>query len=285
MRSDFTEFDLPDRVTETFPPDRSRLFDLVRSQTTDEMLEAVSRADYGQDAPAHLLELKRIRDGINLESPITWNPNEVLSLFRWGEFESEKLLTDRLTFHQARAFCAGALLCVPDQHENRQLLSNEAVAPLIESCTVLGVGHLKLLAQQLVAQVQLLEPWDQDFLFNAFGLVATVNLLPDSPKETVEELEEWFMHAHTESLAWHITDQGCKIGTFLDIPNATISRGRWARIASRIIPARAHAPDFAELLVVLQVPPSLKARIRSNWPLIRSVLQIPFWLIKNRFKR
>ena len=47
MREDFTEFDMPASLEEVFPPDGTRLFDLLCRRMTDGMLRFIAEADYG----------------------------------------------------------------------------------------------------------------------------------------------------------------------------------------------------------------------------------------------
>lgn len=58
-RADLT---IPPALTRAFPPATDALLDLLRARIDDEMLEDISRADYGEDAENHLRVLRGIRD-------------------------------------------------------------------------------------------------------------------------------------------------------------------------------------------------------------------------------
>ena len=46
----------------TFGPDRDGLLQKVSELVDDQMLVEIAKADYGQDVPEHLSELRQIRD-------------------------------------------------------------------------------------------------------------------------------------------------------------------------------------------------------------------------------
>src|SRR5207244_1506392 len=130
--------------------------------------------DYGDRASEHRSELERIRKGVDLEKPLTWEPNEVLSLFRWSDFVSEKRLKQPEEFHLARAFCCCALLLIPDVHGNREPFDVDALAPLIESCLELGDKCRIQLAQFISWSLPEMEVWDEPYLLYALGFVVSV---------------------------------------------------------------------------------------------------------------
>ena len=203
MIDDFYSLRPPQEVVGVYPPDREALFDLVRSEITDENLAAIAACDYGDRTDEHLAALKEIRDGANRGEPIEWVPNEVLGLFRWSEYSDERTQMDQTAFHLTRAFCCCALLRYPDVNENRTPFSNESVAPLIESCAVLGEPYLTGLASYFTWSLQTMDIWDDDYLFHAFGLMIVLTELQNADSPLLERCGQWLIRANAHILPWH----------------------------------------------------------------------------------
>lgn len=70
---------------ESLKPDQDALFSKIAEHITDDMLEEISRADYGNDADEHLAALRRLRNTGELSAPFYWYPFEVLELIRYIE--------------------------------------------------------------------------------------------------------------------------------------------------------------------------------------------------------
>lgn len=238
MREDFTELKLPDSVSGAFPPSRDGLFHAVRAQTDDSMLKVVAECDYGMDADKHFTELKKIRDGLGWDEPMEWEPNEVLQLYRWSDAPDESRPNKRhegeLTgreFHIARAFCCCALLRVADHNENRSVFSNDSLAPLIDSCLHLGRPYGEFLARYLTWSLAAMEPWDEDYLYHGFGLLAVLAQL-GAPEADV--VGEWIPRANDEIMPWHAANAYPDAKSFIDLRFTSISGAKWRRIALQI---------------------------------------------------
>jgi len=100
--------DLLDR----FDPDADVLLRAISSHVNDEMLDCVSRADYGEDSDEHLSALQQIRDTGSMPENLGWIPMEVLELIRWSEPEDPKWKPGRTGEfgHWMRAFSCAAIL-------------------------------------------------------------------------------------------------------------------------------------------------------------------------------
>jgi hypothetical protein len=231
---DFPKLPLPSEVFEAYPPDRQALFDTIRPLVTDAMLGVVANSDYNYLHAEHFAALQRIRDGIDLDEPIGWVPNEVLTLFRWSEEEYDPILDDADAFHIARAFCCSTLLRIPDVHENRSRFDNDAFAPLIESCLLLGEPFRQRLLGLLTYSLQEMESWDEDFLFVAFGLLATVTLTDQPEPELGRLVATWVLRANREVLPHHFGRTYPEHRTFIDIRYASTAPERWARLAQLV---------------------------------------------------
>ncbi|HEY0865959.1 MAG TPA: hypothetical protein VGE01_01195 [Fimbriimonas sp.] len=250
MREDFSELELPQEAIVAYPPDRDALFAYLRARTTDKMLRAIAECDYGEDAIEHGKELKRIREGRNLEQPIGWIPNEVLSLFRWSEFDTEKVLRDPTEFHLARAFACCALTLIPDEIENRDLFEPDSLLPLVESIPILGHEYRAPLLSLATHALRELKPWDEPYLFYGLGLLSAVVEGPHE-EELLDRLGRWFVAAHEEILPWHSDRSYSDARTFLDLRFISIQQNRWRNLAAGLrerVPGESPLQPLLELL-------------------------------------
>lgn len=215
------------------------------------MLRVVAACDYGDNATEYFAALKQIRAGLEPDEPIGWIPNEVLCVFRWSDFSSEKALISESDFHTARAFCCAVLLRNPDIVENRSLFDNDSVAPLLESCQHLGEPDLRHLTSYLAWSLGTMEPWDEDYLFHATALVLAAASGSLVLRSRVATLGEWLIRIDAEIRPWHfdensypseraaawlryeLTPEPKRWRSFLDIPYATISQKLWRRVIAK----------------------------------------------------
>jgi hypothetical protein len=97
-------------------PDQDSLFLELSNHITDEMLDKIARADYGQDQELHLAPLHILRDQHIFVEPMHWYPCEVLELVR-NSGPDGNLGTDD---HWIRAFSCAALLRAKNEPWNYQ---------------------------------------------------------------------------------------------------------------------------------------------------------------------
>ena len=103
-------------VLNRFEPDGDVLLRAISAQVTDEMLECISRDDYGFDADKHFGALKRFRDTFPLPENPVMIPMEVLELMRWDEPDADIRPGKTAEFgHWMVAFACAAILRV--EHE------------------------------------------------------------------------------------------------------------------------------------------------------------------------
>jgi hypothetical protein len=246
MREDFSELRLPREIVEAFPPDRDALFDHVRPRVTDEMLAAIAQSDYGDRADEHLLELERIRAGIDLDRPIGWVPNEVLALFCWSEHNESRSLRPE-EFHLARVFCCCALRKIPDIPGNRCLFDGAYLSGLVDSCLVLGGPYLGLLLPQITWSLEEIEAWDQDYLLHGFGLLAAMGLGGHLETREFEVVGDWLIRANREILPRQVPNPSPTARTFMD--TASLFSGRdWQGLAARLQARVAPETELARFL-------------------------------------
>jgi len=72
-----------------FEPDGDALLRAISAHVTDEMLDWISRMDYGRDEDRHLAALRRLRDSLTLPENPVMVPMEVLELMRWDEPDAD----------------------------------------------------------------------------------------------------------------------------------------------------------------------------------------------------
>jgi hypothetical protein len=68
-----------------FDPDGDVLLRAISAHVSDEMLECISRADYGIDADKHFAALHLLRDDLTFPENPVMVPMEVLELMRWDD--------------------------------------------------------------------------------------------------------------------------------------------------------------------------------------------------------
>jgi len=198
-----SENDIPTSLIAAFPPSADGLLGLVGGLVTDEMLDEISRADYGMDADAHLEQLGVIRDSIRVPDPFEWHPKEVLELIRWSRPDDPEWRpgsTGRRG-HIMRAFSCAALLRTPAVPPNYDCLwgDNQTLAQLIESALILGDGLPEALASFLTWRFPLLSLTEEERPFFAFGVILLALLISFekfSPAE-VEEMVAFVMQAES----------------------------------------------------------------------------------------
>ena len=154
--------------------DPARLLDLLRPRLTPEMLHKLSCADWGFDHEQHLAALLDIQRTGLIPQPLRHHPEEVLSLTRWKEGVD--------TDHVVRAFVC-TVLCIDNLAPDYQDAVHESIAPLIESCIVVGSDALDALIELLVALCEGSDYNFQDPAFYHLGLlIAAAARDPDDPR-------------------------------------------------------------------------------------------------------
>jgi hypothetical protein len=99
-------------VLNRFDPDGDLLLRAISTHITDEMLECISQADYGDRADEHLAALRLIQQTGAFPENLAWVPMEVLELIRWSEPENPEWKPGRTGEfgHWMRAFSCAAIL-------------------------------------------------------------------------------------------------------------------------------------------------------------------------------
>lgn len=251
MREDFDELRVPAALVERYPPDRFELFDALGSQVSDELLKRIAQADYGQEVQKHFAGLKRVRAKVGLGKRLDWHPREVLELVRWSS-PNEWPTDDR---HLATAFCACALIVVPWDGSDEGFLEADSTGALLATVPQLDrdlvVPLLKLLIEMLVHA----EPWEEDYLYVALGLVFLLYRMGDPDWV---QLGEWFAKIEREILPWH-SSLYPNAQSILEI-RSTVSHERFHRLVVELLDAPGVGPEFRKSL-------SRSAKVEDEgWP-------------------
>src|ERR1700759_2204844 len=95
-----------------FRPEPDVLLRAISAHISDEMLEVISIADYGDRADEHLAALRQVRDTGTFPAELHWCPMEVFELTRWSEPDDPDWKPGRTgEFGQwMRAFSCSAIL-------------------------------------------------------------------------------------------------------------------------------------------------------------------------------
>lgn len=249
MEEVFDHLETPQTFVAAFPPDRDGLFDLVRSRTTDRMLEFIAEADYEMCVPEYFSALSRIRSGIGLDEPIRGFPDEVLSLFRWSNFENQDQFQDSYEFHLARAFVCSTLLRVPLWIDPQSIFDADALGPLIESCLILGEPFLSRLASLITWGLLNMDGGDSTFW--SFGLWVAVAGSSRTEPDVARQVGEWVMEMNNEIVSSYTADTGAFAQTFLEMNWLLIRPDRWRKLAASLKPSLtrgSHLELFAHLV-------------------------------------
>jgi tetratricopeptide (TPR) repeat protein len=173
-----------------FTADPTGLFDVLRTQMTEEMLQDIAGADYGNDYEQNLVHLNDICTSGTIPNPLSGDLLEVLQLKHWGTGDEVN--------HVQRAFVCTVLgiefcgaECGSDGHQS--------VFPvLIESCLALGDPAMACLDGLMIAAVEGALDFDSSYLFALYGLfLARVAQDPSDERlvalaETLEATEPQF---------------------------------------------------------------------------------------------
>ncbi|QYK53727.1 MAG: hypothetical protein KF824_02275 [Fimbriimonadaceae bacterium] len=230
------ELVIPQVLADRYGSGEGGLLEQVCPLVTNKMLKVISNSDYGHDAKEHYEAIKAIRDGQNWDKPLTWVPNEVLSLYRWSTFESQKEIKSESEYHITRLFACCAMGRIGDKNENYLQTSPDLLEPMVDSAIFLKGEFLEKLKLEIIAVLRESKPWDNHAMFWIFGLLALSVLGEGKAIENEPQIiGDWLNEVNEESLEWFSSYTGKDPKTFLDINFETIHPDRWAKLAKRMI--------------------------------------------------
>jgi hypothetical protein len=187
-------------------PDGEQLLAEISKHITDDMLEEIAAADYGQGLEQHLASLRRLRDTGRFVEPMHWYPCEVLELIRYSKPEDPSWKPGSLGIrgHWMRAFASAALLRAlgpPWEYEADPAPPSYTLIQLICSLRALPVDFTSS-AVRVLAWLMLrsdLEGTDEQVIYYGVGLLwATLHRNPPPPDRDLVGLSEWIVARESE---------------------------------------------------------------------------------------
>jgi hypothetical protein len=182
-------------------PGADALLRAISAHITDDMLDEIARADYGEEVESHLAALLPIRDEARFIVPMQWCPGEVLELIRYSQPETPdwKPGSPKIRGHWMRAFASAALLRAqfpPWNYGADAARPSVSLIQLTYSLRALPV-NFNVEAAQFVAylmQQSDLEGNDEEVLYYAIALLWFALHLGKPPRdELLVELCEWLV--------------------------------------------------------------------------------------------
>ena len=188
-----------------FNPDPDLLLRAISTHISDEMLEAISMADYGMDSEEYFVALRQVRDTGTFPRDLVRFPMEALELIRWSEPENPEWKPGRTGEfgHWMRAFACAAILRAqypPYNYMYNDGCTDTTTIQLIESIRRLPVD-LNTAASQLFAWLILnSEPEGQNQAIREYGVallwffVHAVKI----PDDALEFFAQWLIRRAQE---------------------------------------------------------------------------------------
>ncbi|HEY2472774.1 MAG TPA: hypothetical protein VGI45_33625 [Terracidiphilus sp.] len=196
-----------------FEPDGDVLLRAISAHVTDEMLERISRADYGDRAREHLATLKVLRETGGFPKNMYWVPMEVLELTRWSDPDANIRPGKTAEFgHWIRAFSCAAILRAehePWNYKHNDGCTDSTAIQLIFSLEALPI-HLNREAARNFAWVLLRSDPEgkekiQDESVREFGVALlwfALHLDPPAPDDDLISLAQWTSR-RADELKWN----------------------------------------------------------------------------------
>jgi hypothetical protein len=210
---------------------------------TDEMLVEIASCDYGHNVQENFEALKKIRDTLELESRLQWEPKEVLELTRWSEpAELRPNRSHGQSGHLIRAFCCVTLLVAgADPANDDYILSeNETLVQALESCLYLGSEYCQQLGELLTRRYPNLHDYDTTPMFVIFTMIVlALNIHTDSISKEQTALLVTHLNAEhdrlkgTEDDPWILTNRKYR-SSFLGMETFDQKHRKWLYFASQI---------------------------------------------------
>lgn len=197
-------------------PEPEGLLREISKHISDDMLEEIAAADYGQDIEKHLVGLRQIRDTGTFPPNMVWCPMEVLELIRWSEPEDPNWKPGRIGEfgHWMRAFSCAAILRAaqePYNYSYNDASVDSTVIQLIMSLRVLPVDFNAQATKHLSWLFQCSDPEGRNKHVRVYGaglLWFALHVIPIVPDKTLISLAKWVFR-RADELDWRPTSGGC----------------------------------------------------------------------------
>lgn len=191
---------------DSLEPDGEQLLTEISKHITDDMLEEIALADYGQDQEEDLAALRRLRDTGTFVEPMHWYPCEVLELIRNSEPEDPTWKPGSIETrgHWMRAFASAALLRAlgpPWGYKGDAAQPSFTLIQLLYSLRALPVDFTSQ-AVRVLAWLMLhsnLEGTDEQVIFYGVGLLwLALHRKPSPADRELVGLSEWIVKRESE---------------------------------------------------------------------------------------
>ena len=197
-------------ILSRFDPEPDVLLRAISTHVSDEMLECISIADYGDRADDHLIALRQIRDTGTFPDILNWCPMEVLQLTRWSEPDDPNWKPGRTGEfgHWMRAFSCAAILRAehdPWQYHYNDSSTDSTVIQLMMSLHALPVELNRIAAQHLAWLILKTGPEGTNDSIREYGVALiwfSLQLTPHVPDADVIALAEWTTR-RADELNWN----------------------------------------------------------------------------------
>jgi hypothetical protein len=187
-------------------PDGKQLLAEISKDVTDDMLQEIALADYGQGEERHLAVLRRLRDAGAIIEPPGWYPCEVLELIRNSEPEDPawKPGGAGVKGHWMRAFACAAVLQTygpPWNYTGDPAQPSETLIQLICSLRALPADFVHP-AVRMLARLMLdsnLEGEDEQVVYFGIALLwLALHRTPPLNDHKLVALCEWIVRREAE---------------------------------------------------------------------------------------
>jgi hypothetical protein len=193
-----------------FEPDGDVLLRAISANVTDEMLECISREDYGDRADEHFTALRDVRDrGIFPKKELHWVPMEVLELSRWDDPDGNLWAGKTAEFgHWIRAFSCGAILRVehePWNYKHNDGCTDSTTVQLIFSLEALPIDLNQQAARDFAWLMLRSDPEGKNDSIREYGVALlwfALHLKTGVPDEDLISLAQWTVK-RADELRWN----------------------------------------------------------------------------------
>jgi len=196
-----------------FEPDGDVLLRAISAHVTDEMLDWIAGADYGDRREEHYAALLQVREKGSFPEELHWVPMEVLELIRWSEPENPEWKPGRTGEfgHWMRAFSSAAILRAehePWNYHYNDGSTDSTTIQLVLSLEALPIDLRREAARDfawliLTSDPEGKEKWQNDSVreYGVALLWFSLQLEPAVADEDLIALAEWVV-LRADELKW-----------------------------------------------------------------------------------
>jgi hypothetical protein len=197
-------------ILNRFEPEPDLLLRAISVYVSDEMLDCISMADYGDRADEHLLALRQVRDTGTFPEEMHWRPMEVFELIRWSEPDDPNWKPGRTGEfgHWMRAFSCAAILRAehePWKYPYNDGSTDSTVIQLIMSLQALPIDLNRQAAYHLAWLILQSEPEGNNDSVREYGIALfwfALHLVPHVPDADLISLAQWTIK-RADELNWN----------------------------------------------------------------------------------